>query len=269
MISMRKRAFTLVELLVVIGILAILIGVLLPALSSARKSAQSAACANNLRQIALAAVAYAQENRGYWPPAHLSFLTKNNNRWHGTRAGASGPFDFNGSVLKRFLQTKAIKECPAFQPTGAGFEAACGAYGYNDHYLGSSSEDRRAATTPLGPAAFDAQFGDVPAKQNQIRRPAQKIAFADAALANSPTTLIEYSFLEPPTFNYAGMTMQSSPSIHFRHAGKRANIAWADGHITSERFEWTWPGVNVYNADNARFNLGFFGPRDNRLFARD
>src|SRR5262249_24186452 len=104
-----KNAFTLVELLVVIAIIAVLIAILLPVLSSARKSAQSAQCASNLRQILLAATAYMQDNRGYWPPAHLDYITKNKNRWHGDRPTGSGPFDFNGSVLKRFLQTKAIK----------------------------------------------------------------------------------------------------------------------------------------------------------------
>jgi prepilin-type N-terminal cleavage/methylation domain-containing protein/prepilin-type processing-associated H-X9-DG protein len=262
---MRRRAFTLVELLVVIAIIAVLIAILLPVLSSARKSAQAAQCASNLRQIMLAATAYIQDNRGYWPPAHLDYLVKNKNRWHGERATTSGPFDFNGSVLKRFLQTKQIKLCPAFEPTKAGFEASCGGYGYNNHYIGSSMDDPASANLVLGPGAWDQQIGNVPAKQNMIRRPSEKIAFADAAIASSPSQIIEYSFVEPPTNGTGGHT---SPSLHFRHS-KRANIAWADGHITAERFEWTWPEVNAYGADNARFLLGFFGPRDNRLFTRD
>ena len=260
-----RRAFTLIELLVVIAIIAVLIALLLPVLTSARKSAQTAQCANNLRQIVLAATAYIQENHGNWPPAHLDFLTKNKSRWHGERATTSTPFDFSGSVLRRFLQTKLIKQCPSFEPTHAGFEAACGGYGYNNHYLGSSSEDPRYVNLLLGPAAWDREVGNRPAKQNMIRNPSQKIAFADAAIADAPNSIIEYSFLEPPTTQYG----PTSPSLHFRHAGRRANIAWADGHVTAERLEWTWPGVNVYGADNARFSLGFFGPHDNRLFSRE
>ncbi len=61
----RRRGFTLVELLVVIGIIALLIGILLPALNAARRSANAATCLSNLHQLILAVNVYAANNKNY------------------------------------------------------------------------------------------------------------------------------------------------------------------------------------------------------------
>ena len=66
--SRRRTAFTLVELLVVVAIIAILVSMLLPALRNARLSAQSGACLSNLHQVGLAANMYAGEYKGALPP---------------------------------------------------------------------------------------------------------------------------------------------------------------------------------------------------------
>lgn len=65
-----KAGFTLVELLIVVGVIALLISILLPALSRARESAVTLKCAANLRSIGQGLLAYAAENKGWLPPAY-------------------------------------------------------------------------------------------------------------------------------------------------------------------------------------------------------
>lgn len=64
-----QAAFSLIELLVVIAIIAVLVSVVMPALSRARRRAQQMACSSNLRQVGLLFTAYTMENRDYYPSA--------------------------------------------------------------------------------------------------------------------------------------------------------------------------------------------------------
>jgi prepilin-type N-terminal cleavage/methylation domain-containing protein/prepilin-type processing-associated H-X9-DG protein len=73
-----RGGFTLVELLVVIGIISILIAMLLPALNKAREAAKSVSCLSNMRQVMQGLIMYAQDNHGalppfYWPASGISW----------------------------------------------------------------------------------------------------------------------------------------------------------------------------------------------------
>lgn len=78
----QRHAFTLVELLVVIGIIAVLISILLPSLSKARRTAVSAKCMSNLRQLGTFVQMYVNENKGYYPPKYSSGIGPVTGDWN-------------------------------------------------------------------------------------------------------------------------------------------------------------------------------------------
>lgn len=252
--SPPRGGFTLVELLVVIAILALLAGLLLPALAGARRTSLRAACASNLRQLALANHAYAATH-GAFVAAASDIWGSNRQRWHGARTQSRQPFDAALSPLAEYFdQRGVIKQCPSFAIDQAGFEAGCGGYGYNAAGVGSQAY-------LLGTFA-GAASGMAP---ESIADPSRTVMFADAAFAETrrgQTRLMEYSFAEPVRLladNRPVEAYPAIPSVHFRHEGV-ANVAWVDGHVSAERL------AHSRNRAMAEQGIGWFGPEDNSLF---
>ena len=102
------NAFTLVELLVVIGIIAVLIAILLPALRGARQRANTLMCASNLRQLMTGAALYWTENRGYFPGPNTSGLVLHRGgAYGGTPASPVQDWDFTSPAVGRQLNFPA------------------------------------------------------------------------------------------------------------------------------------------------------------------
>ena len=112
----RRRSFTLIELLIVIAIIAILAGMLLPALQKARQSAKKTECMSRQKQVMLAQIAYADDNQGIMPVS-VPYGTSNET-WFTllTRAySISHCFPTNGNG---YLSAWKVASCPLVPPSG-------------------------------------------------------------------------------------------------------------------------------------------------------
>lgn len=255
----REGGFTLMELLVVLGIIAVLGALLFPVLGQARAKSWQQQCASNLRQLFTANTLYAADH-GYYAAAAADMVYPGENlqRWHGVRPSVDEPYDSGKGLLAPYLgESKEIHRCRAFQDfrvsaADNAFESSSGGYGYNIRGVGSQVY-LDGATYTKGMKPF------------QIRRPVHTVMFTDAAFAQpygNPTYLIEPSFAEAYYFVNRDKEEEyppAQPTIHFRHNGQ-ANVVWCDGHISREEM------TVEYNDTFTRFHLGWFGGPNNELF---
>jgi type II secretory pathway pseudopilin PulG len=142
----RTRAFSLIELLVVIGTIALLAGLFLPSLGRANSSALATACLSNLHQIGLAVELYIQDNDQRLPVcAQLPSLNTN-----------LTPITI---ALEPFLQVSNIFRCPADRKT---FTEEGTSYEWNIFVNGASHERPEDDVSPVTQSVVDSIFGGAP-----------------------------------------------------------------------------------------------------------
>ena len=223
----RASAFTLVELLVVIGIIAALIGILLPAMAGARNAARTVQCLSNIRQVGAAFTMFANDHGGHLPqigsrknsePFEVNGVTTNVFvRWFGGFYGAPQRFFAPASMLDEYWGLADVGGCPSFEVE----EYLRPQYGPVD-YAYNSLFGRQAEWVAGG-----AKRNGLGVKIHRIVNPSLKALAWDAARVQSGK-------LDRTPWGYpsTGWSGKHDPNFHARH-GVLGNVVFADGHAES------------------------------------
>jgi len=235
----RKKRFTLIELLVVIAIIAILAGMLLPALNMAREKARSISCTGNLKQIQMAMLLYADDNADNFCVGWASYPGVGNRSWawpkepSGLLVGYMPSLHSKGALSNREMQIGCVGTaygvilqrsplaCPSVATQSGKDLGPQGGFYKNDNH--------RNYVATYGYNGWMARSTRAEARKlSRFRSPSKTSVFGD-----------EYG---TSTMLYTGGANNWASMPFYRHSAV-ANFSFADGHIAAKRkndVPWNW-----------------------------
>ena len=212
---MRSHGFTLFELAAVFGLVSLLVALSVPAVRAMREAAADAKCKSNLREMALAAIAYAEEHRGAFPPAMRGF----DDCWdfRRTRDGWKP-----GEMWAYASVPDSVLACPK-------------CYGESDNYAGVGFTGYNYNTSFAGREDYGGGKSGMRLTLRRVRNPSRMALFGDAGYGD-PESM--NTFMRAPRvlrgYESSGSGIRKSGTQSFRHFG-RSNVSFADGHVESLR----------------------------------
>lgn len=239
------HGFTLVELLVVIGIIALILSLMLPALTSVREEGRRVKCLSNLRQMTIAAHTYAATYHGSYPIAYYFQQTPTfvAYEWDFTTTKDASGIRIEPGLLWEGKGALAIQQCPSFEGNANSLADPFTGYNYNVSFIGHGANELIVK----------------PVKISDVRNPSRCALFGDGQYASGAN-----KFMRSP-FGAIGdnFPFRSSGTQGFRHRGQ-TNVSFCDGHAESrgQRYTNTYsgeqakiiPGTGFLSADNSMYD---------------